>query len=148
MCKVIFELKPYPELRDVPKPILPIIFKSPIDETKTFETTALIDSGADICTLPLEAQSVLGLNMVKLGAEKTKMGCACGRKDFYGYRYKLKVVVYDYKNRPIERLVWVLFGGPSTMPLIGRNLMDIFEKINYDNVEKKGYFLGLREEEL
>ncbi len=48
MCKVIFELKPYPELRDVPKPILPIIFKSPIDETKTFETTALIDSGADI----------------------------------------------------------------------------------------------------
>ena len=26
--------------------------------------------------------------------------------------------------------------------------MDIFEKINYDNVEKKGYFLGLREEDV
>ena|SRR3989338_3813127 len=144
MCNVLFELKPYPTPQHIPKPVMPIVFKNPSDESKVFSTIGLVDSGADESTLPLEAQLTLGLDLAKMGAQQRMMSCACGNKKFSGYRYKLKVVVKDTNGKPIERFLWTLFGGTNTMPLIGRNLMDIFEKVEYDNSKKRGYFVGLR----
>jgi len=148
MLKVPFELKPYPSPHHSPKPVMSVVFANPSDESKKFPSICLLDSGADFCTLPLSAQLRLGLDLKKMNVAKVPMSCACGNKTFFGYKFKVNVTIYDMEGKPFTNLLWVLFAKSDTMPLIGRNLMDIFENMSYNNTERKDYFLGLREEEL
>lgn len=145
MTRVYFELKPAPTIRHRPKPILSAIFKNPNDKSKIFPVICLLDSGADYCTLPIEAESILGLELKKSGCERNQMECACGNEQFTAYKIKLNVVTFDENKKPIEMLLNVAFCGSNTMPLIGRNYMDMFKKINYDNIKQKGYLETLRE---
>ena len=47
----------------------------------------------------------------------------------------------------MDKLIWVDFADSDTLPLIGRSFMEIFKQIAYNNEEKKGYFIGLKEED-
>src|SRR3989344_9365524 len=140
MRKIPFELKPYPTLRDSPKPVLPVTFKNLRDENKIFQSICLIDSGADYCTLPLGAGYTLDLDFDKLGARKNFIQCACENRNFFGYLYKLLVVVLDARREPLEMPLTVNFVNSETIPVVGRNFMDRFGKISYINKEQKGFF--------
>ena len=51
------------------------------------------------------------------------------------------------EGKAMDKLIWVDFADSDTLPLIGRSFMEIFKQIAYNNEEKKGYFIGLKEED-
>ena len=147
MCKVEFVLKSYPNVNSPPRPIIDIAFKNPSDKNKIFPIIGLVDSGADNCTIPLKAAQTLGLDLKELNAKKIEMGCACGNKKFFGYQYKILVEFKTIEGNAMDKLIWVDFADSDTLPLIGRSFMGIFKQIAYNNEEKKGHFIGLKEED-
>ena len=144
MRKIFFKLTPHPKNPKMQLPVLEITFQNPNSLDKIFPTIGIIDSGADYCTIPFKTQKDLGLDLKKIGAQKTGITCACGSKSFFGYLYKLNILVNDSKGNQFTKLIWVEFAESDTIPLIGRNFMDLFKRIKYDNLKKEGFFIDTR----
>ena len=140
MRNFLFELKAYPKPTSLPRPIINIDFKNPNDKRKILKVIGIIDTGADYCTIPLNLQSQLGLDLKNMGANTIGVSCACGNKAFFGYGYKLNVTAYDTANKQFTNLLSVHFVPSDTLPLIGRNFMELFKGVSYITKEKKGHF--------
>src|SRR3989344_3208464 len=112
----------------VPTPIIELTFTNP-NNSKSFKTIGIIDSGADVCTLPFSIEKILELNLKKSGAERSLLTCACGKAGFSGYKFKLDVSGTCTDKSEFKKLISVIFAEAETVSLIGRNFLDLFERI-------------------
>ncbi len=93
-----------PDGTKVKTPSIPIILK----ERETFETVALLDSGADISAMPKDIADILGLNLKgkkefaygiggKVPAVETKVNIVVTKgHEYYSILLPVKVIMGDY----------------------------------------------------
>lgn len=146
MIRVPFELKPFPKPTDIPKPVLQITIINPNNDMLC-PLIGLVDTGADYTTLPIDFQYTLGLDLKKVHAKQNLISCACENKKLFSYSYKLEVSFTDINKKEHKKPLWIHFIKSNTPVLIGRNFMDLFNKIYYDNKKKIGFFEELKKKE-
>ncbi len=113
-------------------PYLPISIINPRKKENHVNTYGLIDTGADVCTLPISVAKALGVNLDKLETATTRT--ASGKAKIYKYKCifeiyhpSIKKLVYTTEETPINfmtKLPMVLLGVDSF-------LSDFVLKINY-----------------
>lgn len=93
-----------------------------------------------LCVIPEEIAEGWGWDLSKMGAATDRLNCACGNS-FKSYRYKIGVRVFDINNNPVQHKVWVHF-AKTEQPLISREFMACFKKIEFDFEKRIGYLAG------
>lgn len=141
-----FVLKPRSKPNEPPEPVIPIIITNP-NNNKQSSFLGIVDTGADYITIPIDMQIPLGLDLKGMQAPTTRLNCACGKGNFTGYKFKLNVIIYDTEGKEFTELLTIVFMESKTNALIGRNFMEMFESIQYDNQKRKGFFINPKEDD-